>query len=176
MHGSTILGIHMGDKIFNSESLMNLVLDTVFTNEYCMDTASTDSHGGTVFPGKVRYSLVVRYSLGYRIHSDTGPFEGQIWLIIADACSKWPEIIAMSSTTAEKTVDILRSVFSRYGIPDQIVTANSSRFTAEEFKQFFIGNGIEHTITAPYNPSTNGEAKRFVQMFKTLMQKHKGAL
>ena len=32
----------------------------------------------TVFPGEVRYSLVVRYLLGYRIHSDTGPFEGQI--------------------------------------------------------------------------------------------------
>ena len=39
-------------------------------------TASTGSYGGTVFPGGVRYSLVnnvcgVRYSLGYRIHSDT---------------------------------------------------------------------------------------------------------
>ena len=42
-------------------------------------TASTGGYGGTVFPGGVRYSLVnnvcgVRYSLGYRIHSDTGPF------------------------------------------------------------------------------------------------------
>ena len=40
-------------------------------------TASTGDYGGTVFPGGVRYSLVnnvcgVRYSLGYRIHSDTG--------------------------------------------------------------------------------------------------------
>ena len=40
-------------------------------------TASTGGYGGTVFPGGVRYSLVnnvcgVRYSLGYRIHSDTG--------------------------------------------------------------------------------------------------------
>ena len=41
-------------------------------------TASTGSYGGTVFPGGIRYSLVnnvcgVQYSLGYRIHSDTGP-------------------------------------------------------------------------------------------------------
>ena len=40
-------------------------------------TASTGSYGGTVFSGGVRYSLVnnvcgVWYSLGYRIHSDTG--------------------------------------------------------------------------------------------------------
>ena len=54
-----------------------------------------------------------------------------------------------------------------------IITDNSSQFTAEEFEQFFIGNGNERKITAPYHPSTNGEAERFV---KTLMQKHKGPL
>ena len=112
-----------------------------------------------------------------RLHIDfAGPFEGQMWLIIVDACSKWPEVIAMTSTTAVKTVDILRSVFSRYGIPDQIVTDNGPQFTAEEFKQFCVGNGINHTLTAPYHPSTNGEAERFVQTFKTSMQKHNGAL
>ena len=41
------------------------------------DTASTGSYESTVFPGGIRYSLVnnvcgVRYSLGYRIHSDMG--------------------------------------------------------------------------------------------------------
>ena len=60
---------------------MNLVWDTVFTNEYCMDTASTGSievqHslGG----GGLCYLLVndvcgVRYSLRYRIHSGTGAY------------------------------------------------------------------------------------------------------
>ena len=33
-----------------------------------------------------------------------------------------------------------------------------------------------HTLTAPYHPSTNWEAERFVQTVKTLMQKHKRAL
>ena len=91
-----------------------------------------------------------------QLHIDfAGPFEGQMWLIIVDTCSKWPEVIAMTSTTAVKTVDILRSVFSRYGIPDQIITDNGPQFTAEEFKQFCIGNGINHILTAPYHPSTN---------------------
>ena len=42
-----------------------------------MQTGASLAYGGTVFPGGVHYSLVnnvcgVRYSLGYRIHSDTG--------------------------------------------------------------------------------------------------------
>ena len=44
-----------------------------------------------------------------------------MWLIVINAHSKWPEVIAMTSTTAEKTVHTLRS---RYGIPDQIVMDN----------------------------------------------------
>jgi len=112
-----------------------------------------------------------------RLHIDfAGPFEGQMWLIVIDACSKWPEVIAMTSTTAEKTVHTLRSLFSRYGIPDQIVTDNGPQFIAEEFKQFCLGNGIKHTLIAPYHPSSNGEAERFVQTFKTAIRKAKRAL
>ena len=54
--------------------------------------------------------------------------------------------------------------------------AKECQFTAEEFNKFCLGNGIKHTLTAPYHPSTNGEAERFVQTFKTSIQKHKGAL
>ena len=40
-----------------------------------------------------------------RLHIDfAGPFEGQMWLIVIDACSKWPEVIAMTSTTAETSL------------------------------------------------------------------------
>lgn len=81
----------------------------------------------------------------------------------------------MTSTAAEKTVHTFRSLFSRYGIPDQIVTT-SPQFIAEEFKQFCIGNGIKCTLIAPYHPSSNGEAEKFVQTFKTVIRKAKGAL
>ena len=37
-----------------------------------------------------------------RIHIDfAGPFQGKMFLIIVDAHSKWPEVIIMSSTTAD---------------------------------------------------------------------------
>ena len=58
-----------------------------------------------------------------RLHIDfAGPFCGSMWLILVDAQSKWPEVIQMKSTTASKTVEVLRSLFSRFGIPHQLVS------------------------------------------------------
>ena len=49
-----------------------------------------------------------------RIHIDfAGPFLQQMFLIVIDSFSKWPEVIVMKSTTATKTIDELRCLFSR---------------------------------------------------------------
>ena len=110
-----------------------------------------------------------------RIHLDfAGPYLGQMWFILIDACSKWPEVISMTSTTADKTISVLRSIFARCRLPDNIVTDNGHQFTVTEFKQFCDGNGICHTLIAPYHPSSNGQAERFVQTFKSAMRKGKG--
>ena len=40
-----------------------------------------------------------------RVHINFArPFKGKMWLIIVDAFSKWPEVIQMTTTTAEKTI------------------------------------------------------------------------
>ena len=107
-----------------------------------------------------------------RLHVDfAGPFCGSMWLILVDAQSKWPEVIQMTSTTASRTVDVLRSLFSRFGIPHQLVSDNGPQFVSEEYKQFCEQNGIRRVLVAPYHPSSNGEAERFVQTFKSAMRK-----
>ena len=53
-----------------------------------------------------------------RIHVDfAGPFLGRMFMVIVDAHSKWPEVIEMKSTTAERTIQELRTIFARYGLP-----------------------------------------------------------
>ncbi len=88
------------------------------------------------------------------------------WQIIH---SKWPEVAVMNSTSSEKTIEELRSVFSRFGIPQQLVSDNGPQLVSEEFQCFLRVNGIQHIRSAPYHPSTNGLAERFVQtMMKAL--------
>ena len=69
----------------------------------------------------------------------------------------------METTTTAKTLNILRSVFARFGLPEQIVSDNGPQFLSSEFEQCMRQNEIK---TAPYHPALNGNAKRFVQTFK----------
>ncbi len=102
-----------------------------------------------------------------RVHVDfAGPFEGKMFFILVDAFSKWPEVVVMGSTTALKTIEVLRGLFSRHGLPLQLVSDNGPQFVAEEFKIFMEGNGIQHITSAPYHPASNGLAERFVQTLK----------
>ncbi|UYV81858.1 K02A2.6-like [Cordylochernes scorpioides] len=62
---------------------------------------------------------------------------------------------------------IMEGLFS--DLPD-----NGRQFVSGEFEQFTKMNGIRHTKTSPYNPSTNGLAERYVREFKNLLRKNNG--
>ncbi|XP_061506314.1 uncharacterized protein K02A2.6-like [Anopheles gambiae] len=107
-----------------------------------------------------------------RVHIDyAGPLEGDYFLIVVDAYSKWPEIVKTSSNTASATIAILRGIFSRFGNPVTLVSDNGTQFTSEIFADFCAHNGIEHLRTAPFHPQSNGQAERFVDTFKRSMKK-----
>ena len=93
-----------------------------------------------------------------------------MFLLLVDAHSKWPEIVEMSSTTADTTIAILRCVFAAYGLPEQLVSDNGPQFVSLEFADFLRSNGVKHICTAPYHPSSNGAVERLVQTFKQLMK------
>ena len=98
-----------------------------------------------------------------RIHLDfAGPFQRQMWLILIDSYSRWPEVVPMKTTTASQTIKELRLIFARFGLPEQILTDNSLQFVSEEFQEFTSSNGIQHIKITHYHPRSNGMAERFV--------------
>ena len=106
-----------------------------------------------------------------RIHIDyAGPFQNSMFLVVVHAHSKWPEVIPANSTTSSSTIEVLRDLFARYGIPEQIVSNNSAQFVSEESQVFVGSNGIRHITSAPYHPATNGLAERAVQTFKQALR------
>ena len=106
-----------------------------------------------------------------RVHVDfVGPVSGKMCFLLMDAHSKWPEVYEMTSTTAQKTIEILHHIFASYGLPEQLESDNGPQFVAKEFEEFMLNNGIKHIRRAPYHPATNGLVECFVQSFKRAME------
>ena len=100
-------------------------------------------------------------------------FMGWNYLVVVDAFSKWPEVVMMKSTTAERTIDVMREIFSRQGIPRELVSDNGPQFASREFAAFMKSNGIKHTLSAPFHPQSNGEAENFVKTVKAGLKSFK---
>ena len=47
---------------------------------------------------------------------------------------------------------------------------NGPQFVSAEFEKFMKENGVKHFRSAPYHPSTNGLAERFVQSLKQALK------
>ena len=56
-----------------------------------------------------------------------------------------------------------------------MVTDNGPTFVSMEFQEFMQKNGVKHTTSAPYHPSTNGLAERGVQSVKKALKTTEGA-
>ncbi|XP_037293178.1 uncharacterized protein K02A2.6 isoform X1 [Manduca sexta] len=107
-----------------------------------------------------------------RLHLDfMGPIAGKTDLVVVDATSKWIEVCPVTSTAASCTIARLSELWSRWGLPRQIVSDNGPPFTSGEFAQFVRNDGIYHIFTAPYHPSSNGAAENAVKTLKNVIKK-----
>ena len=63
-------------------------------------------------------------------------------------------------------IELSRTLFAQFGIPEVVVTDNGACFVSEEFEMYLTRNGVKHITSTPYHPSTNGLAERAVQVVK----------
>ena len=68
---------------------------------------------------------------------------------------------AVKSTDAQTVIAFVREeIIFGFGLPEQIVTDRGSGFASHEFQRFCDQAGINHTMTAAYNPGCNGMVER----------------
>jgi transposase InsO family protein len=69
-----------------------------------------------------------------------------------DKFTKWIEVKPAASITAAKAVEFIKEITYRFGVPDNIITDNVTRFTAREFKDFCADLGIKINYAAVSHP------------------------
>ena len=65
----------------------------------------------------------------------------------------------------------MKAHFSRYGIPEQLVTDNGPQFSLSKFHHFTTKWDIQHTIRSPHHPQSNGKAEAAVKSAKRILKK-----
>ena len=76
----------------------------------------------------------------------------------------------MSTTTSNKTIEVMREVFAKNGLPECLVSDNGPQFVSEMFHNFMKVNGVRHVTSTPYHPRTNGQVERLVYTFQQAMK------
>ena len=97
------------------------------------------------------------------VHIDLcGPFpSGESLLVCEDACTRWPEVAILRSTTSAAIIGHLRKIFNVHELPEKVVTDNGANLVSEEFENFLDTQGIQHRKITPYCPQANAEVERF---------------
>ena len=52
------------------------------------------------------------------------PFQGKMILVVIDSHSKWIELYSTDSLMSSKVIELSRTLFSQFGIPEVLVTDN----------------------------------------------------
>lgn len=97
----------------------------------------------------------------------------KMYMLVVDYFSKYPEVVCLPSTTSQNVINVLKQVFSRHGIPEEVVTAHDVQFTSQMFKEFTENWEFKHVKTSPYFSQSNGMVERTIQSVKNILKKSK---
>uniref|UniRef100_A0A1A7XP55 Gypsy retrotransposon integrase-like protein 1 n=1 Tax=Iconisemion striatum TaxID=60296 RepID=A0A1A7XP55_9TELE len=105
-----------------------------------------------------------------KLATDLCEHKGHYYLIVIDNFSRWLEILNLPKTNSDTVIQKLKSVFSRFGVPEELMTDNGPQFTADQFQRFAAEYDFRHTTLSPRYPQSNGMAERAVKTAKGILQ------
>ena len=106
-----------------------------------------------------------------KVATDIFHYESQPYLLIVDYTSRFPIVRRLKSMSAQSVKEHFKSIFSEYGWPDTLVSDNGPCYTAEMFTNLMKEYAVNHIMSSPHYPQSNGLVEKFVQIVKNLFYK-----
>lgn len=105
-----------------------------------------------------------------KVGTDLFQLKGKTYLVVVDYFSRFPEVQALSKIDSESVIVALKTIFTRFGIPEVVVSDNGPQYSSKEFSEFASYYGFSHITSSPYHPQSNGQAERTVQTIKKILK------
>ena len=106
-----------------------------------------------------------------KVGTDLFHLGAKMYLIVVDYYSKFPEVMLLENTMSQGVINAMKSIFSRHGIPDQVVSDGGPQYSSYKFGEFATKWQFEHIMSSPRFPQSNGMAERTIQTVKSMLRK-----
>ena len=92
-------------------------------------------------------------------------------LTVVDFATRYPEAVALKNISTTAVAEALVSIFSRVGIPEEILSDQGTQFTSNVMKEVGRLLSVRQLTTTPYHPQCNGLVERFNGTLKTMLRR-----
>ena len=92
-------------------------------------------------------------------------------LTLVDYATRYPDAIPLKSITAEAVAERLVDIYSRLGIPEEVLSDLGTQFVSECMEEVSRLLSIKQLTTTPYHPMCNGLVEKFNGTLKAMLKK-----
>ncbi|KAK7108403.1 uncharacterized protein [Littorina saxatilis] len=92
-------------------------------------------------------------------------------LVAVDYATRYPEATPLPSIEAERVAEALWQMYTRVGVPKEVLTDRGSQFVSNLMKQVNQFLALKGLTTTPYHAQCNGLVERFNGTLKTMLKK-----
>ena len=92
-------------------------------------------------------------------------------LTVVDYATRYPEAVALRRIDTQAVAEALVDIYSRVGVPREVLTDNGGQFTSDLMKEVSRLLSIRQMTTTPYHPQCNGLVERFNGTLKAMLRK-----
>ncbi|XP_076456339.1 uncharacterized protein LOC143290708 [Babylonia areolata] len=91
-------------------------------------------------------------------------------LTMVDYTTRYPEAVALKVITTEAVAEPLFNMWSRTGVPSEVLTDRGTQFTSNTMQEVYRLLAVRGLTTTPYHAQCNGLVERFNGTLKTMLR------
>lgn len=92
-------------------------------------------------------------------------------LTLVDFATRYPEAVPLKNIDTETVAEALVDIFSRLGVPEEILSDLGTQFVSECMKEVARLLSIKQLTTTPYHPMCNGLTEKFNGTMKSMLKR-----